>query len=458
MTSGDIGVPSGVQAYDDGLQSIASLSTSADQMVYLTASDVYATTTLTSFARTLLDDTDASTARTTLGLAIGTNVQAWDTDLDTWATKTAPSGDVVGTTDTQTLTNKTFTDSTTYFQDESDSSKKVQFQLSSISNSTTRTLTVPDADGTICLTTGNCAGTGAGLGGSGTQNYVAKWNGAFDLTDSLIYDDGTAVGIGTTGASSLLTVQSNTAASIQINPFGTSAGETGELRYLELLANGTNYTGFKAPDSLASNLIYSLPNTQAAGSGYVLANDGSGVLTWEAATGGGVGAGDITQVGSVASGVAFFNSASADDQWLGFGATEGRISFDDQATDVISFLNANVGIGISAPTDTLHIVGDALVTAGIHVGVDDSGSLIDDVSNGATSTTLYIGNESILASGDIGSSIQAWDADLDTWATKTAPSGVVVGTTDTIDACPGYVSEIFKPDADFDNVLPSNSS
>jgi hypothetical protein len=51
----------------------------------------------------------ASAARTALGLAIGTNVQAWDTDLDTWATKTAPSGTVVGTTDTQTLTNKTLT-------------------------------------------------------------------------------------------------------------------------------------------------------------------------------------------------------------------------------------------------------------------------------------------------------------------------------------------------------------
>ena len=86
-----------VQAYDAGLQSIANLTTTADRMIYTTASDVYAVATLTSAGRALLDDADAAAQRTTLGLAIGTNVLAYDANLQAFVTAfTLPTVD--GTT------------------------------------------------------------------------------------------------------------------------------------------------------------------------------------------------------------------------------------------------------------------------------------------------------------------------------------------------------------------------
>ena len=57
-----------VQAYDAGLQSIAALTTAADQSIYLTGADTYAAYNLTAFGRSLLDDADAAAGRATLGL------------------------------------------------------------------------------------------------------------------------------------------------------------------------------------------------------------------------------------------------------------------------------------------------------------------------------------------------------------------------------------------------------
>lgn len=76
QTAASLGLVIGtnVQAYDAGLLSIAAAVTAADRFLYTTALDVYAVGTITTFGRSLVDDADASTARTTLGLVIGTDV------------------------------------------------------------------------------------------------------------------------------------------------------------------------------------------------------------------------------------------------------------------------------------------------------------------------------------------------------------------------------------------------
>ena len=101
MTLG-LGIGIDVQAYDTGLLSIASLTTTTDTMIYTTELDTYATTPITTFGRSLIDDASAIDACMTLGLEIGIDVQAYDAGLNSISNLETISDTMIYTTELDT--------------------------------------------------------------------------------------------------------------------------------------------------------------------------------------------------------------------------------------------------------------------------------------------------------------------------------------------------------------------
>jgi hypothetical protein len=93
-------------------------------------------------------------------------------------------------------------------------------------------------------------------------------------------------------AGTLTTSQSNQ--DLVLDPNGTGAvsvqgdlsiANQGDLRFLEASANGTNYIAMQAAAAMAANYTLTWPAAVAASSGFVLASDTSGNLSWSSAGG-----------------------------------------------------------------------------------------------------------------------------------------------------------------------------
>lgn len=68
---------------------------------------------------------------------------------------------------------------------------------------------------------------------------------------------------------------------------GINISDSGVALFYEATGNGTNYVGFKSSTTLSSNTIWTLP-TGDGGGAQVLSTNGSGLLYWSSAGGGGI--------------------------------------------------------------------------------------------------------------------------------------------------------------------------
>lgn len=80
-----LSIGSDVQAYSSNLQALTTYTPLADRLPYYTGASSSALTAFTSFGRTLVGSADVFAARTNLGVVIGTDVQPFDSDLSALA-------------------------------------------------------------------------------------------------------------------------------------------------------------------------------------------------------------------------------------------------------------------------------------------------------------------------------------------------------------------------------------
>ena len=254
-----------------------------------TATDTWATYPLTSAGRALLDDVDASAQRATLGLG-------------SLAVADIVSGGAGGTISDGSITNDDISGSAAIAQSKianlaADLAGKEPSITSGTSSQYYRGDKTWQTLDTAAVTEGSrlyftYSRAREALSVTGPLSYVTATGeisiaqvsggsgGYLSAADFLVFNNKQAA-ITSTSMINTGTLTSALQSGVELRPFGTETGNTGELRFGELAANGVNYVGFKAPNALQGNVIWTLPLGDGA-NGQVLSTNGDRTLSWMA--------------------------------------------------------------------------------------------------------------------------------------------------------------------------------
>ncbi len=191
------------QSADAELLAIAGLTSAANKAPYFTGSGTAALADLTAAGRALIDDADAAAQRTTLGLAIGTNVQAFDADLAALAGLTSAADKVPYFTGSGAAATADFTAAGRALVDDADAAaQRTTLGLGTISTHDTGDFQAADADLTAIAALTSAANKLAYYTGAGTAalaDFTAAGRALVDDADASAQR--TTLGLGTAAVS-----------------------------------------------------------------------------------------------------------------------------------------------------------------------------------------------------------------------------------------------------------------